>query len=104
MPERRIERLSWDEVAARLTPERLVIVPIGAHAKEHGLHLPMNTDAITAQTMIEAAERSIALRTEPGEDRPGRTDAQRDGSLHDRPMGELLVVRQTIIAARALHR
>lgn len=62
MPERRIERLSWDEVAARLTPERLVILPIGAHAKEHGLHLPMNTDAITAQTLaLAAADRLDGL-------------------------------------------
>jgi creatinine amidohydrolase len=62
MAEHRIEALSWDEVAQRLTPERLVILPIGAHAKEHGLHLPMNTDALTAQALaLAAAQRLDAL-------------------------------------------
>jgi creatinine amidohydrolase len=62
MAEHRIEALSWDEVAQRLTPERLVILPIGAHAKEHGLHLPMNTDALTAEALaMAAADRLDAL-------------------------------------------
>lgn len=62
MRQRLIERMSWDEVAAALTPERIVIVPIGAFAKEHGRHLPMNTDALTAQTLsVAAAERLDAL-------------------------------------------
>jgi creatinine amidohydrolase len=62
MPARRIDALSWDEVAEALTPERLVILPIGAFAKEHGLHLPMNTDALTAEAVaMAAAERLDAL-------------------------------------------
>lgn len=55
MRQRLIERMSWDEVAAALTPERIVIVPVGAFAKEHGRHLPMNTDALTAETLSVAA-------------------------------------------------
>ncbi len=62
MPALRLDRLSWDEVAAALTPDRLVILPIGAFAKEHGLHLPMNTDALTAEALaMAAAERLGAL-------------------------------------------
>jgi len=62
MPALRLDRLSWDEVAAALTPDRLVILPIGAFAKEHGLHLPMNTDALTAEALaMAAAERLDAL-------------------------------------------
>lgn len=62
MPALRLERLSWDEVAAALTPDRLVILPIGAFAKEHGLHLPMNADALTAEALsMAAAERLDAL-------------------------------------------
>jgi creatinine amidohydrolase len=62
MPARRIDALSWDEVAEALTPERLVILPIGAFAKEHGLHLPMNTDALTAEALaMAAADRLDAL-------------------------------------------
>jgi creatinine amidohydrolase len=62
MPAPRIETLSWDEVAKALTPERLVILPIGAFAKEHGLHLPMNTDALIAEALaMAAAQRLDAL-------------------------------------------
>jgi len=62
MPALQLDRLSWDEVAAALTPDRLVILPIGAFAKEHGLHLPMNTDALTAEALaMAAAERLDAL-------------------------------------------
>jgi len=62
MRTRLIEELSWDEVASALTPERLVILPIGAQAKEHGLHLPMNTDALTARALaLATAERLDAL-------------------------------------------
>lgn len=62
MPALRLDRLSWDEVAAALTPGRLVILPIGAFAKEHGLHLPMNTDALTAEALaMAAAERLDAI-------------------------------------------
>jgi creatinine amidohydrolase len=62
MPALRLDRLSWNEVAAALTPDRLVILPIGAFAKEHGLHLPMNTDALTAEALaMAAAERLDAL-------------------------------------------
>ncbi len=55
MRQRLIERMSWDEVADALTSKRLVIVPVGAFAKEHGRHLPMNTDALTAAVLSAAA-------------------------------------------------
>lgn len=51
---RRIDTSSWDEIATALTVQRLVVLPIGAHAKEHGLHLPMNTDALTAEALAMA--------------------------------------------------
>jgi creatinine amidohydrolase len=41
--------LSWDEVEQRLTDGASAILPIGAAAKEHGLHLPMNSDLIQAE-------------------------------------------------------
>jgi creatinine amidohydrolase len=44
-----IERLSWDEVARRIAGGAAAILPIGAAAKEHGFHLPMNTDRIQAE-------------------------------------------------------
>ena len=44
-----IERLTWDEVARRIADGASAILPIGAAAKEHGFHLPMNTDRIQAE-------------------------------------------------------
>jgi creatinine amidohydrolase len=44
-----IERLSWDGVARRIAGGAAAILPIGAAAKEHGFHLPMNTDRIQAE-------------------------------------------------------
>ncbi|MDP3078888.1 creatininase family protein [Bradyrhizobium sp.] len=44
-----IERMMWDEVARRLHGGAPVILPVGAAAKQHGLHLPLNTDRIQAE-------------------------------------------------------
>jgi creatinine amidohydrolase len=46
-----IERLTWDEVAHRLDRGAATILPIGAAAKQHGFHLPMNTDRIQAEAL-----------------------------------------------------
>lgn len=47
--EHRVSRLPWDEVARRLAAGVAGILPIGAGAKEHGFHLPMDTDQIQAE-------------------------------------------------------
>jgi creatinine amidohydrolase len=44
-----IEHLSWDQVATRIENGTAAILPIGAGAKQHGFHLPMNTDRIQAE-------------------------------------------------------
>src|SRR3954468_17572763 len=44
-----IEHLTWDEVAGRIDNGAPAILPIGAGAKQHGFHLPMNTDRIQAE-------------------------------------------------------
>jgi creatinine amidohydrolase len=44
-----IEHLSWDEVRSRLGSGAAAILPIGAAAKQHGFHLPMNTDRLQAE-------------------------------------------------------
>jgi creatinine amidohydrolase len=41
--------LPWDNVARRLKNGAVAIVPVGAGAKQHGLHLPMGTDQIQAE-------------------------------------------------------
>src|SRR5882757_2615574 len=44
-----IEHLTWDEVAQRIENGAAAVLPIGAAAKQHGFHLPMNTDRIQAE-------------------------------------------------------
>jgi creatinine amidohydrolase len=44
-----IEHLSWDEVAGRIDNGAAAILPVGAGAKQHGFHLPMNTDRVQAE-------------------------------------------------------
>ncbi len=53
-----MERLSWPEVEAWLARDPVVLVPIGAAAKEHGHHLPLMTDYLTAR---ELASRTAAV-------------------------------------------
>jgi creatinine amidohydrolase len=57
-----IEHLTWDEVARRLENGAAAILPIGAAAKQHGFHLPMNTDRIQAEWLgARLADRIDAL-------------------------------------------
>ncbi len=44
-----IERMTWDQVARRIDEGATAILPIGAAAKQHGLHLPLNTDRLQAE-------------------------------------------------------
>jgi creatinine amidohydrolase len=44
-----IEHMTWDEVARHISNGAAAILPIGAAAKQHGFHLPLNTDRIQAE-------------------------------------------------------
>jgi creatinine amidohydrolase len=46
-----VEHMTWDQVARRIGDGAAAIVPIGAGAKQHGFHLPMNTDRILAESL-----------------------------------------------------
>ena len=57
-----IERMRWDEVAGRIRDGAVAILPIGAAAKQHGFHLPLNTDRLQAEWLAaQLAERFDAL-------------------------------------------
>ena len=54
--------LTWDQVGQRLAAGAAAILPIGAGAKQHGLHMPMATDQVFAEYFSRAlAGRSDAL-------------------------------------------
>jgi creatinine amidohydrolase len=44
-----LEELTWVEAEKLLTPDTLVVIPLGAAAKEHGPHLPLNNDYLLAE-------------------------------------------------------
>jgi creatinine amidohydrolase len=57
-----IERMHWDDVARRIKDGAVAILPIGAAAKQHGFHLPLNTDRIQAEWLAgQMAEKLDAL-------------------------------------------
>ena len=43
-----LEDLSWVEAEKRLTPETVVVIPLGAQSKEHGPHLKLKNDFVLA--------------------------------------------------------
>lgn len=53
-----LERLTWPEAAAQFKRDPLIVIPIGAAAKEHGPHLPLGTDRLLAEYLAaQVAER-----------------------------------------------
>jgi creatinine amidohydrolase len=57
-----VARLTWDRVKERLAAGATAILPIGAGAKQHGLHMAMATDQLFAEYFARAlASRIDAL-------------------------------------------
>ncbi len=53
-----LERLTWAEAEPILRADPLIVIPVGAGAKEHGPHLPLGTDRIAADYLAHRlAER-----------------------------------------------
>lgn len=48
-----LEALTWAEAEPLLREGRVAVVPIGARSKEHGLHLPLNTDWLMAEYLAQ---------------------------------------------------
>jgi creatinine amidohydrolase len=44
-----LEYLTWKEAETLLTSDSIVVIPVGAQMKEHGYHLPLNNDWLTAR-------------------------------------------------------
>lgn len=48
-----LEELTWAEAEGVLEPDTVVVIPLGAQAKEHGLHLRLDTDWVMAEYFKE---------------------------------------------------
>jgi creatinine amidohydrolase len=57
--------LAWPDAELRLREAPLVIVPFGAGAKEHGPHLPMATDRLMLEHLMQVAVDSLPVVVAP---------------------------------------
>jgi creatinine amidohydrolase len=55
-----LEDLTWQEAEKVLTPETIVMIPLGAESKEHGPHLKLKNDFL----MAEYLKREVMKRTD----------------------------------------
>ena len=60
-----LEKLSWQAAESWLDKDPVVVIPLGAAAKEHGPHLPLNTDAITANWLAEQLKARLPVVVAP---------------------------------------
>src|SRR5579863_7316213 len=44
-----LENLTWQEAEKVLRPDTIIVIPVGAQAKEHGPHLKLANDWIMAE-------------------------------------------------------
>lgn len=49
----RLAELTWQQAAAVLGPDTVVVIPLGAAAKEHGPHLLLQNDYLMAEALTE---------------------------------------------------
>ena len=58
-----LENLTWPEAEKALRDFDVVLIAVGARSKEHGPHLPLNTDFLTAEYLKDrvARETSVAI-------------------------------------------
>lgn len=58
-----LEDISWTASQQYLTPDAVIVMPLGAAAKEHGPHLPLSTDFIQADGLakVVALHRKVII-------------------------------------------
>src|SRR5579864_8419842 len=60
-----LERLTWTEAEPLLRADPLVVIPVGAGAKEHGPHLPLGTDRIMADYLARRLAERVPVVVMP---------------------------------------
>lgn len=61
----KLETLSWIEAEQWFVSNPVVVIPLGAAAKEHGPHLPLNNDAIIATWLAEEIRQRLPVVIAP---------------------------------------
>lgn len=65
IPGVKLETLDWQTAERRFADNPVIVLPLGAAAKEHGPHLPLNNDAIIAGWLAEQLCRQRAVVVAP---------------------------------------
>jgi creatinine amidohydrolase len=60
-----LEDLTWLEAEKALTPETVVVIPVGAQSKEHGPHLKLKNDFILAEYLKKRVLAKAAVVVAP---------------------------------------
>ena len=66
-----LESLSWKEAEGVLSRVPVVVLPVGARTKEHGLHLPLNNDWTLAEYYTRRVLDELEVAALRSEARPG---------------------------------
>ncbi len=61
----KLETLSWIEAEEWFANNPIIVIPLGAAAKEHGPHLPLNNDAIIATWLAEEIRQRLPVVIAP---------------------------------------
>jgi creatinine amidohydrolase len=61
----KLELLNWIEAERCFADDPVVVIPLGAGAKEHGPHLPLNNDAIIAEWLAAEIMRRLPVVVAP---------------------------------------
>lgn len=65
MPGEWLENLTWPEAKARFDAGTVIVVPIGAAAKAHGPHLPLDTDRTLARALADGVAGELPVLIAP---------------------------------------
>jgi creatinine amidohydrolase len=60
-----LEDLTWVEAEQRLTPDTVVVIPLGAGSKEHGPHLRLKNDFVMAEYLKTRVREKSAVVIAP---------------------------------------
>ena len=60
-----LEDLTWQEAEKVLTPDTIVVIPIGAESKEHGPHLKLKNDFLMAEYLKREVLKSAVVVVAP---------------------------------------
>ena len=62
---KKLEHLSWQAAERAFADDPVVVVPLGAAAKEHGPHLPLNNDALIAEWLADEIMNRLPVIVAP---------------------------------------